>query len=292
MRANRFSKMSAAMIGTALLWVASGAPASAGTGWFEGFVNELHDAADMKTNMQGVKFVVGNDIWQAGREFKSGPNWLALACGPKECTLQPASLTVRPKARKGADDVRPSAGQQLAFRLSVPSKSTVVAWFSTAAGSPAWVKPGAVATYYSGNGRSRPTGKGSFEARIDGAEAVLVPLALSPKYSPGLARIWDTSSETPAYFLQLRAGGKRQLLPGQLGACSQQVSTEADYLLWSGDLDGDGKPDFLINFDEGDGGQQHLYLSGSARPGQIVGLAGQHRAPALEIECDNEAWPL
>jgi hypothetical protein len=285
--------MSAAMIGAAVFCAAN--PASANTGWFDSFVGELREVSEMKTNMQGVKFVVGNDIWQAGREFRSGADWLALACGPKDCTLQPASLTVRTKARKQADDPKPTAGQQLAFKLAAPSKAKVVAWFSTAPGSPAWLKPGAVATYHGGAGRPKPTGKGSFEARIDGTggvQAVLVPLALSKKYSPELAGIWDTSSESPAYFLQLRAGGKRQLLPGQLGTCSQQVSTEADYLLWSGDLDGDGKPDYLISFDEGDGGQQHLYLSGSARPGQIVGLAGQHRAPPQEGECDGDAWPL
>jgi hypothetical protein len=185
-------------------------------------------------------------------------------------------------------------GQQLVFKLVAPSHVKVVAWFSTAPGSPAWVKPGPVATYYAGSGRPKPTGKGSFEAKIDlpgDAQATLVPMALSASHAPGLAGQWGGASAPPAYFLQLRAAGKRQLLYGQLGACSQAVSSDADYLLWSGDLDGDGRPDYLISYVDG-GGQEHLYLSGRARADQIVGLAGAHKAPPGDAECEGEAWQL
>jgi hypothetical protein len=295
MRATRFITISSAALCTAALYVAAPAPAGAGTQWFDTFVNELRATNEMSANMEGVRFVVGNDIWQRGREFKSGPGWLALVCSPTACTFQSAALTARPKSRKEDDGARPTPGQQLTFKLAAPSRSKVVAWFSTEPGSPAWLKSGPVATYYSGTGRPKATGKGSFEAKIEspgGALATLVPMALTEKYAPGLGRSWDSSSGSPAYFLQLRSGGKRQLLPGQLGTCSQQVSLDADYLLWSGDLDGDGKPDYLISFDEGNGGQQHLYLSGSARPGQIVGLAGQHLASPGEGECDGDGWKL
>ncbi|HEY1225925.1 MAG TPA: hypothetical protein VGF26_01260 [Ramlibacter sp.] len=273
--------------------MSSPAPARAGTQWFDAFVQELRAANDMQANMVGVKFVVGNDIWQPGREFKSGAGWLALACSPAACSLQPASLSARPKPGKVDDDARPIAGQQLVFKLAAPSRAKVIAWFSTAPGGPAWLKPGPVRTWYGGTGRPKATGKGSFEARVDwpgGTQAVLVPMALSEKYSPFLARAWDGSGR-PAFFLQLRAGGKRQLLLGQLGACSQTVSTDAAYLLWSGDIDGDGKPDYLVSFNDG-GGHDHLYLSGIARPGQIVGLAGQHLAPPGEGECDGDNWQL
>ncbi len=43
-------------------------------------------------------------------------------------------------------------------------------------------------------------------------------------------------------------------------------------LLWAGDLDGDGKIDFITRV-SGDGDSVDLYLSGSARGNQIVGPA-------------------
>jgi hypothetical protein len=47
-----------------------------------------------------------------------------------------------------------------------------------------------------------------------------------------------------------------------------------DYLLWAGDLDGDGKPDLILNHGE-PGIQVALYLSSLAKDGELVGLAGR-----------------
>jgi hypothetical protein len=278
----------------ALLYLSIPAPAGAATQSFNVFMNEVRAASEMEGNMLGVRFVVGNKIFQPGREFKSGTGWLGLACTAKACTLQPAVLAARPASWQGKDDGKPTGGQQLVFRLAAPSSAKVVAWFSAAPGSPAWLKAGPVTTWYGGTGRPKPTGAGSFEAKIDGPGgtlAVLVPMALNKRYAPALAQLWDSSLDGTVYFLQLRSEGRRQLLPGQLGTCSRTVSPDADYLLWAGDLDGDGKPDYLINYAEA-GGQQHLYLSTMARPGQIVGLAGQHAAPPDDFECDTEGWKL
>jgi hypothetical protein len=294
MRTTRLTRKGGAALAAIVLYVSSIALAQADQRWFDIFANELREAGEMSGNMDGVQFVVGNNIWQPGREFKSGNAWLGLACSPTACTFQPAVLSARPKARKEQGEDKPAAGQQLVFKLVTPSRVKVVAWFSTVPGSPAWVKPGPVATWYAGSGRPKPTGKGSFEAKVEapgGESAIFVPMALSAARVPELAKHWEGAANGPAYFLQLRWGGKRQLLPGQLGVCSKAVSSDADYLLWSGDLDGDGKPDYLISFADG-GGQEHLYLSGTARPNQIVGLAGAHRAPPNDTECDGEGWQL
>jgi hypothetical protein len=293
MHASELTSKSRAAIAAMMLCLSNPAASQAADDWFSTFQNEVRVAREMSGNMEGVPFVVGNNIWQAGSEFKSSKGWLALACGPAACAFQPAALSARPKTRQRQDEDQPTAGQQLVFKLATPSRAKVVAWFKTGPGSPAWVKPGPLATYYAGTGRPRPTGKGSFEARVDGpgGAQTLVPMALSAAHAPDLASRWNGESSNPAYFLQLRADGKRQLLPGQLGTCSQALSSDADYLLWSGDLDGDGKPDYLISFADG-GGQEHLYLSGSARPGQIVGLAGAHLTPADDGECDGEGWQL
>jgi hypothetical protein len=47
-----------------------------------------------------------------------------------------------------------------------------------------------------------------------------------------------------------------------------------EYLLWAGDLDADGKPDFLISFGMGSY-KVALFLSSLARPGELVGEAGR-----------------
>ena len=49
-----------------------------------------------------------------------------------------------------------------------------------------------------------------------------------------------------------------------------------DYLLWAGDLDGDGKPDFILNHGEQEYGVNvALYLSSLAKKGELVGVAGR-----------------
>jgi hypothetical protein len=45
-------------------------------------------------------------------------------------------------------------------------------------------------------------------------------------------------------------------------------------LLWAGDLDADGKPDFLVSFGMGSYNVA-LFLSSLAGPGEMVGEAGR-----------------
>jgi hypothetical protein len=93
----------------------------------------------------------------------------------------------------------------------------------------------------------------------------------------------------PPAVLLLRSGERRQLLLGQLGLCTHTFRSK-DYLLWAGDLDGDGKPDFLISFVDGDG-PIHLYLSSTAKPKRLVGLAGIYNPPSAGVECDHGEEP-
>ena len=48
-------------------------------------------------------------------------------------------------------------------------------------------------------------------------------------------------------------------------------------ILWAGDLDGDGAPDFILAIAEGSLGEQRLLLSSQAGPDELVGLAGGHK---------------
>ena len=88
----------------------------------------------------------------------------------------------------------------------------------------------------------------------------------------------------PRAVLQLRSQNKRQLLPGDLGTCSGLFHPR-NYLLWAGDLDRDGEPDYLISYVDADG-PVHLFLSSAARPHQLVGLGGIYDSPPHGGECD------
>ena len=239
------------------------------TAWFRQFQQELRAAwvAPATATSGPIKFIVGNDRHQAGAAFKTGVAWLALACSAAECRLVPANLRV--KAQRG--------GQQLHFEAADAAGTRVIAWFAVKQ-APSWLVPGAIPTYYSGKGRPKGTGKGTEEALIslpDGNTAILMPILLA---SP------DPSAPLPPALLLLRVGERRQLLLGQLGLCSHRFRSE-DYLLWVGDLDKDGKPDFLVSFVDGDG-PIHLYLSSAAKPQQQVGLAGVYNPPPSGTACD------
>ena len=249
------------------------------THWFTQFQHDLRAAwVRPDVSMHGnVKFVSQNDVWQPGRHFKDGKSWLALACTSQGCALEPATLSVKNEMKKDLSDDKATAGQHLQFSLVVPSKAKTIAWFDTSV-APTWLRPGSVTAYFSGIGHPKETGKGTLEALIglpSGETATLVPLLLK-----------DTSQDEsdPFWFLQLRAQNKRQLLLGMLDMCSGSVNSE-DYLLWAGDLDGDGKPDYLISFVDTDG-PVHLYLSSAATPKQLVGLAGVYNIPPDEVACE------
>ena len=248
--------------------------------------SDLGTRGDVEAQSKGagtpmtVRLVVGNEVWQRRPSYKASGDWLALACSAKGCVLEPASLSVRQQFWQGHYDERPTSGQLLTFkRNSGSAADTVVAWFQPAAPA-SWLKPRSVTTYYSPlHPLEQPAGRASLQAtvRLPGGErALLVPM-LAKGEAPDRAGPRE-------YLLQLRAQGKRQLLGGNLGTCTGKFDPR-DYLLWAGDLDQDGKPDFLVSFVDAEG-PVHLYLSGTAVPGQIVGLAGVYNSPPFGGECD------
>ena len=93
-------------------------------------------------------------------------------------------------------------------------------------------------------------------------------------------------AEGGRFLLQLRAQGKRQLLD-ELGLCSHTVST--NYLVWAGDLDRDGQPDYLIDFAD-EIGEAKLYLAHAAAAKELAGVAGVYVPSPFGGECDGEGW--
>lgn len=221
-----------------------------------------------------IEFLLGDDPWQPGARYRSGTHWLALACEQATCRLEPAKLTVRREPWQGHYDDKPTMGQKLVFQRQAPAATgTVLAWFKQDPAVP-WLRPGPVRTYWAATmPKKRPATEGTLEQAVDlpgGSQAALVPLL---------------DAEDKRFLLQLRAQGKRQLL-GELGQCS---GTVADYLVWAGDIDGDGQPDYLIDFAD-PVGEAQLYLAREAGAGEIAGLAATYVPPPFDGECDGEGW--
>lgn len=221
-----------------------------------------------------VRFVVGNDVWQPGRQYRNGDDWLGLACTAAGCRLVPARLGVLPESWQGHYDERPTRGQKLHFAPSEKTAGKIIAWFQRHSTQP-WLAPGTVTTYASAARRlKRPPSEGTFEVAVDlpdGSMATFVPLL---------------DREARTFRLQLRAHGRRQTL-GELAGCSHVVSTQ--YFLWAGDLDRDGRPDYLVSFVDSDG-QVLLYLSSMAARKEIAGVGGVYDAPPFGGECDDAGW--
>jgi len=224
-----------------------------------------------------IEMLLGGDQWQPGQRYRAGNDWLALACGKSECRLEPARLAVRKAQWQGHYDNEPTDGQQLTFSRQTPGAGRVLAWFRLNKEVP-WLRAGPVATYP----QKRAASQGTLEMAVDlpdGREATLVPLLDLDK---GTEK-WNRQAK---FLLQLRVPGGRQLL-GAIASCSNEVSTH--YLVWAGDIDGDGKPDYLIDFSD-EIGHAALYLGGQAGPGEIAGSAATYDPPPYGGECDGQGW--
>lgn len=221
-----------------------------------------------------IQFVAGNEVWQPGQRYQNGTDWLALSCSTTACSLEPAMLTVRAEMWQGHYDEHATPGQKLAFKKTGPAAGKVIAWLRMDAKTK-WLAPGPVTTYASNAAPlKQPASEGTLEVAVDlpdGSKASFVPLL---------------HQEKKAFFLQLRTPRQRQLL-GELGSCSHVVTT--GYFLWAGDLDRDGKPDYLVSFVDADG-DVVLYLSSIANPTELVGRAGIYHSPPFGGECDGDGW--
>lgn len=227
-----------------------------------------------------VRLVVGNEVWQPGRAYRAGDDWLGLVCrSTSECELRPARLAVRASSWQGHYDDQPTRGQTLSFHwtdaAAAGPPAAAKVWFQRSA-SHAWLRPGPVVGH---NVARRSDSPGTQELSIsapDGTQHHLLPLLQL-----------GADTEGSPIHLQLRSASARQLLDGTLSDCGSPVSPA--YLVWAGDLDRDGRSDVVVSFVDADG-PVHLYLSGARQGAQLVALAGTFEAPPFGGECDGGPW--
>lgn len=206
-----------------------------------------------------------------GLHYRDGARWSALVCDRDACALRAVTLRAR-RITKHPYDGEPVAGQRLEWQglsLAVHERLLLVARDATSA---SWLAPRQVETAYRGRQRlARPAGSGTLEARIawQADFVALVPRRVRSTPAGTDGESGDTLD------LQLRSGTTRQVL----GTFAFDIEgprpvPPEHYLLWAGDLDGDGRLDLLVSFGVGTH-DVALFLSTRAGPGQAVGEAGR-----------------
>lgn len=228
-----------------------------------------------------------------GAGYRAGSGWWALSCDasadamPATCHLMPTSLSIS-RGKHPVYDGEPVPSQllhwsplpeSLSFAGANTTGNTRLMFLFKPLRSLAAMKlaAGPVTTYLHANMKDypKPPTPGTLEVRIPmgaGQFADIVPRTLPV----GTREVQNTPMSEVGYpfdFLELRIGPKRQRISGLWMGCSTSALRPAtDYLWWAGDLDGDGKLDFVLSRD----GDNHLvlYLSSQAKAGELVGEAG------------------
>jgi hypothetical protein len=223
-------------------------------------------------------------LYFPSHEYRSGTGWWALVCAGITCSLQPGSMEVTPMMHEQStappsDGAPRVPGQALVFSPPTPNGTRMLFKAFKAPADKLVFRPGSVPTYHPGYGSRQLRNK-----EVPNVAETEVEL-------PGdhLLRIVPT----PEYELMLVLDGRRQKL-GEFDPGADVVDWKSDvtqntsgYLVWAGDLDGDGRPDLLVNFwptSAGDYAYSHtLFLSSLAKPGKLVGEAGRFSYCRIEL---------
>jgi hypothetical protein len=213
-----------------------------------------------------------------GREYRSGDDWWSLACdcdcdsdcysdsdcninSDNECELRPIRLVVTPRSYpmyEGPD----VPGQMLRF-IPVPPAGTLLVFKPFRAQV---FEAGPVETWRIGRATQTSENWEGQIALADGRFLRFVPTLLTPPTPP-------LDNESRQEVLELVLDGQRQTLPYYFSNFDEPER----YVPWIGDLDRDGKPDFVVKLSWFRRGHYNfaLFLSSLAKPGEIVGLAGR-----------------
>lgn len=203
-------------------------------------------------------------VMEAGRQFAHGSfprspePWLGLFCEAQACELRKTPVLV---SDGSAVDIL-----EQTVKLDVLGvNGSAVALFPQV-GLHVRLQPGPVPTWYRAvpdeieNAQTRALNRLGKWTLPGGAQPMTLTWVKTPE---GKQRYHLALGATKQYLFQ-------QDLEGKYGG---DTTPRVD---WVGDLDGDGRTDFLVTLpDDNCGVDERLYLSGSAEPGKLVRKAAQ-----------------
>jgi len=221
----------------------------------------------------------------AGTALRADTDWWALAC-ERECRLQPLRLVAAQPATVTLQYNGDTPGQHLRFAPAPPRGTLLLFHALRPVFAKHPLKAGPVPSGHPvGDAPHVHPGEspaGDREVLVDLQDRgpwLLSPTLLKPAKADAGGDYADVSGWPLS--LDLRVGRQHQSL-GLLASCGD--ITWRDYLRWAGDLDGDGRPDFVVQLDLALGSEIVLFLSSLAGRGQFVGEAG-HSHLDFEGEC-------
>ena len=232
------------------------------------------------------------DGWNIpGRYFREGAGWWVFACA-KSCTLTPAKMTIRTGTHPDYDgpplpsqilswqplpydlDKAKQTPEEDRSRTRRPDDPILLAIFKPVGPLVELrLSAGEVKTWLHHGMEKYPVTKSRvLETPIsEGAGMIAVIrqrlLAIKPQQEGG---------EDKRLLIELQVGNIRQTLDDYgFHMEAPGFISPKKFLLWVGDLDGDGKPDLLLNTTSY-WWNTTLYLSSLAKSGELVGKAGQY----------------
>lgn len=222
-----------------------------------------------------------------GKSFRAGDGWWSLICD-SGCRLSPARMAATP-ATHPVYDSDPTPSQILSWTPLPKGLSTRNGNSESDLPGPkllAMVKPirslqglmltaGPVKTWLHQAMENYPAGSriGTMEVSIPitpNTNALLVPRLRRALAGP------ENTGQAETMLLELRIGDRRQQLGlfDTSGIEGLGPVRPTAYLMWAGDLDGDGQLDLLVDFSGGNGRKVELFLSTLATGKDLVGSAG------------------
>jgi hypothetical protein len=183
--------------------------------------------------------------------------WLALICTGQACWLRSTTLTLDPDGCAQDRSLLVSLKRQLRLRHNEAFIALVARSIAS---------PGPLKTAFNVRTPRRPE---------DAAYGSLgVALNMLDAEAARLIPRWNDKTRETYLTVYLETATRRQALGRISFEALHQGLKPHDILLWTGDLDGDGKVDLITQTaTQTDSSTLSLWLSGQAKPNELVGLA-------------------